>query len=392
MIFLGKINKILPFLLLCTLLSTNIYAQLDSIPLDNEKAYLLKSKILDQSRSVWVHLPYDYATTNQTYPVLYLLDGDGHFKYVSQLVDYLSSKDRNNIPEMIVVGIPNINRGKDLQLVHPLHNTKQDSSIISTSEGGGKFLRFIQQELVPDIESKYRTQPYRILMGHSLAGQLALYTKNMLPDLFGATILISPAILDANPTLLPDFGHLLQQQKQRSGKMFITIGDEDTEKLDMMVQSLKMHAPKSFAWDYRQYKDENHFSVTYKSMFDALKFIYTDWFIDFRSKKKMSYKDIEEHFKKLSSDFGYVIKPNESFVNNCGYMQLRAKNIDEAIDIFKHNIENFPASWNVYDSMGEAYTVRGNKELAISNYEKSIRLNPNNEDGKEMLKKLKTEK
>jgi hypothetical protein len=56
-------------------------------------------------------------------------------------------------------------------------------------------------------------------------------------------------------------------------------------------------------------------------MFDALKFIYADWFIDFLSSKKMSYKDIEEHFKKLSNDFGYVIRPNERLTIEYGYYE-----------------------------------------------------------------------
>jgi len=73
-------------------------------------------------------------------------------------------------------------------------------------------------------------------------------------------------------------------------------------------------------------------------------------------------------------------------------MQLRSKNIDNAIDIFKHNIENYPNSFNVYDSMGEAYMMKGEKELAISNYEKSVLINPDNDNGKEMLKKLKSER
>lgn len=127
-------------------------------------------------------------------------------------------------------------------------------------------------------------------------------------------------------------------------------------------------------------------------MFDALKFIYAGWFIDFYDTTKMSYKDIRLHFEKLSKEFGYTIKPNEDFVNNCGYTQLRLKNIDAAIDIFRQNIKNYPNSFNVYDSMGEAYMIKGEKELAINNYEKSILLNPNNDNGKEMLKKLKSDK
>ncbi|MFL5746299.1 MAG: alpha/beta hydrolase-fold protein [Niastella sp.] len=387
-----KTYKIFVLTLLFCFLTHSMNAQLDTIPSSNEIAFLLNSKILNQQRSIWVHVPTDYTSTNQTYPVIYLLDGDGHFKYVSQLVDYLSDYDRNRIPEMIVVGIVNIDRGKDLNLAHPVLNGKEDSDIVSTTEGGGKFLKFIQQELVPAIDRNYRTQPYRILMGHSLAGQFALYSKNIFPELFQASILISPAIHDDNVKLLYDFGLLLKQQRQLSGKLFLTIGNEGTQKVDLLVQQLKQYAPKSFKWDFKQYPDENHFSVTYKSMFDALKFLYTNWFIDFYDTTRMTYRDIELHFNKLSKEFGYIIKPTEDFVNNCGYMQLHLHNIDGAIEIFKQNIQNYPNSYNVYDSLGEAYMLKGEKLMAIKNYEKSILLNPDNENGKRMLDQLKHNK
>ena len=55
------------------------------------------------------------------------------------------------------------------------------------------------------------------------------------------------------------------------------------------------------------------------------------------------------------------------------------------------NIENFPDSWNVYDSLGEAYMKNGNKELAIKNYKKSLEINPDNVNGKKFLNKLEEE-
>ena len=76
-------------------------------------------------------------------------------------------------------------------------------------------------------------------------------------------------------------------------------------------------------------------------------------------------------------------------LNDLGYFLMSKNQIKEAIEIFKLNIESFPSSANAYDSLGEAYMVNGNKENAIKNYEKSLELNPNNVNAKEMLKKLK---
>jgi tetratricopeptide (TPR) repeat protein len=79
----------------------------------------------------------------------------------------------------------------------------------------------------------------------------------------------------------------------------------------------------------------------------------------------------------------------EAQMNRLGYMLLRGtRRFDDAIEIFKQNVQDHPESSNVYDSLGEAYMVSGNKELAIKNYQQSIELDPNNTSGREMLKKL----
>jgi len=79
----------------------------------------------------------------------------------------------------------------------------------------------------------------------------------------------------------------------------------------------------------------------------------------------------------------------ESQLNILGYRLLQVGLNKEAIEIFKINVKEFPDSWNVYDSLGEGYMINGDKELAIKNYEKSLKLNPDNDNGKKMLEKLK---
>ena len=71
-----------------------------------------------------------------------------------------------------------------------------------------------------------------------------------------------------------------------------------------------------------------------------------------------------------------------------GYFLLGKEKIDDAIKTFQLNVEQFPESSNVYDSLGEAYMNNGDKKLAIKNYKKSLKLNPDNNNATEMLKKL----
>jgi tetratricopeptide (TPR) repeat protein len=75
-------------------------------------------------------------------------------------------------------------------------------------------------------------------------------------------------------------------------------------------------------------------------------------------------------------------------MNAFGYELLRSDQVDEAIEVFKFNVEQFPNSFNVYDSLGEAFMKNGDKDLAIQNYKKSLELNPENNNAVEMLKRL----
>jgi CubicO group peptidase (beta-lactamase class C family) len=81
---------------------------------------------------------------------------------------------------------------------------------------------------------------------------------------------------------------------------------------------------------------------------------------------------------------------DESSINQLGYVLIGMKRIDDAILIFTQNTVDYPQSWNVWDSLAEAYMDKGDKEKAIADYERSLRLNPGNTNGAEQLKKLKS--
>jgi len=89
--------------------------------------------------------------------------------------------------------------------------------------------------------------------------------------------------------------------------------------------------------------------------------------------------------KQTSSD-EYNFK--ESQLNNLGYTLLQMERIADAIKIFQLNVDNFPKSFNVYDSLGEAYMINGELELAVEYYKRSLDINPNNENAINMIEKI----
>jgi len=354
-------------------------AQNDPLPVRNDTAVHFSSNIMAEDRTLWIHVPEDYYTTKNAYPVLYLLDGDTHFNYGARMADFLAAHDRNRIPEMIVVGIVNVDRQRDFSLAYAKRpDGSIDSSKVVQDAGAGRFFRYLEEEIVPYVDAHYRVQPYRILEAHSLAGLVALYA-----------ILTSPVISDR---MLGSTKLFLTGSHPHNGKLFVGIGNENTATVDALVAGLKQEAPDWFDWSHAQYPDENHFTAPYKTLFDGLKFIYRDWFLDFYGNQILTQQSLEKHFANLSAEFGYTMSPTEDFLNNCGYYELQFKRSGNAIAIFAENVRRHPDSSNAYDSLGEAYMDAGNKAEAIRDYKKSLELNPHNDNGKQMLEKLENSK
>jgi CubicO group peptidase (beta-lactamase class C family) len=93
-------------------------------------------------------------------------------------------------------------------------------------------------------------------------------------------------------------------------------------------------------------------------------------------------------FRDLKASQGNVYDFSEPEINTLGYQLLRERKLKEAIEVFKLNVELYPKGFNTYDSLGEAYMVSGNNELAVLNYKKSLELNAQNTNATEMLKRL----
>jgi len=98
-------------------------------------------------------------------------------------------------------------------------------------------------------------------------------------------------------------------------------------------------------------------------------------------------KALESYPSMVKDTAEYIL--DESAMNGLGYQLLQGGKTKDAIEIFKLNVAAFPKSWNVYDSLGEAYMTDGEKKLAILNYETSLALNAGNTGAAEALKKLK---
>jgi len=166
----------------------------------------IHSNVLKEDRVIWVRTPPGYQQSKAVYPVVYQTDAPGHVNEIGSTIDFLVNNNR--MPPLIVVGIANTDRNRDLTPTHAdIKNPDGTVTAFPTSGGADRFLDFIQTELIPEIEKRYRTAPYRIFAGHSFGGLLAIHALITRPDLFNAYIAVSPS-------LQWDDGHTLRRAQQ----------------------------------------------------------------------------------------------------------------------------------------------------------------------------------
>ena len=397
------IKSILSCLCFCLLASC---AQEDSSIRIGERLSI-KSVILSEDRPYWVYLPESYGDeTNapRRYPVLYLLDGDGHFQSATGVVQFMSSGINGNvqIPELIVVAIPNTNRIRDLT---PSHTTMgfdgEETDFLQESGGGDAFLKFVRTELFPKIDSDYRTAPHRTLVGHSLGGLLALHALLDAPDMFQSYIAIDPSLWWDDKLLVRQAEKIGADNHERRSSVYISLAnnsDIETGEPGLMEEAGREFGRTLAGAEYsgirstlQYFEAEDHGSVPLLSLyygllstFEGYKFRIGDFIA------KPSIASVIAHFEGVSERLGVDPEPPESSVNQLGYLLLYTiEDLDMAVEMLKLNVTNYPASSNVYDSLGEAYMVRGDNILAIDNYEKSLLLDPDNENAKQQLETLK---
>ncbi len=226
-----------------------------------ERKDTLFSKILNENRPLRIYLPDNYSKDSIRYPVIYLIDGEWRFVHGTSTVRFLSAE--GFMPEAIVVGIPNIARERDLL----------------PDKGADLYRDFITKELIPSIEKQYRADTFRVLIGHSFGGVFAMHMLTTMPGYFSGYIMIDPAFHYNNHMMVQNAGKFLSGQKFLDKSVYISGNKGNTKGMviDAMDSVIKSSMPSGFLYKTQVYENETHVSVTFKTIYDGLRFIFSDY-------------------------------------------------------------------------------------------------------------------
>ncbi len=334
------------------------------------------SKVMGEDRTLFVAVPESYLRTANRYPVLYLTDAEAQFGHTSATAAFLART--GFMPEVIVVGVTNTDRTRDLS---PTRDPQ-----FPTSGGADRFLEFLETELVPWVESRYRTAPYRIFAGHSAGGNFAFHAMRVRPGLFQGIVAVSPWLVWDKRKGLAPLATFLGGDGVRTRALFFTSGDEGEEMRDVLGQvsaALKSTSSKDLRWSSQHFPGENHGSVVLPSHYAAFRMIFDGWSIPADPETEQllgSLDDVKKRYANLSERFGFTVTPPEGPVNRLGYQALVRKNLPLALAFFRYNASTYPESPNVHDSLGDALEASGQLDEALASFSRAAELGQKSAD------------
>ena len=236
----------------------------------------INSNVLNEKRVLNIYLPDGYNQNDTTnYPVIYLLDGsaDEDFIHIAGLVQFNSFEWVNRVPKSIVVGIATVDRRRDY--TQP-SKVSEEQKAFPTSGGSAKFIAFIEKELQPFIQKKFRTTSSKTIIGQSLGGLLATEILLTKPSLFTKYIIVSPSLWWDNASLLQ--GKVTNWSVNDSLRVYIAVGKEGLTPganprvmevdANLLFEKLKAFSPRMQCYfDYLP--DENHATILHQAVNNA---------------------------------------------------------------------------------------------------------------------------
>jgi hypothetical protein len=368
-----------PLLLVCALAGALPLAAQAPPPSDSAvtigTAHHIYSTVLGEDRPYFVYAP--PSVRGVASPVIVVLDGEDYFWLTTAAVRILVRDGR--IPPVRVVAVPNTSdRSHDLTPAIVSDTALHRRS--PTAGGADRMLRFLADELLPEVERGYGRAPSRVLVGHSLGGLFAAYALLARPEVFQAYIAISPAVMFDHERLTDSLAVWLTRQPEPRGWFYATVGALEvayTAKFQRVERAFREHAPPTLAWRFTVLADEDHFSTPYRSTYDGLEAI-------FRavrepppdSVRALGIAGLDRRYAESRARIGIPDRTPEPALNYLGYLLLADSQENRralALDAFRENGRRFPHSANVYDSMGDAFRALGQKEAALTCFAASVR-------------------
>ena len=235
----------------------------DLIP--GHDSFKIESKQVSETRVINVWTPPSYENSTVSLPVIYMPDGGikEDFPHIANTIAKLVQE--KSIPPIILVGIENTERGRDLT---GISEVSEDAEYCPLTDGANNFRNFITEELFPEIEKRYRITDNKGIIGESLAGLFVMETFMQKPESFDFYIAMDPSLWWNDHYLIRNANNSLENLPNKTIKLwFAGSSAEDISRYTNEFASvLKSNTSSDLKWKYSNEPNEKH-----NTMFRATK-------------------------------------------------------------------------------------------------------------------------
>ncbi|UJH89964.1 esterase [Antarcticibacterium sp. 1MA-6-2] len=304
----------------------------------------IQSSKLGETRELKIQLPRNYEQNkDKVYPVMLVLDGDYLFEPVAGNVDYYSYWE--DIPEMIVVGVNQVSTREE--------DAFYDNQRFLPADKGAKFFEFLGMELLPFVESKYRTAPFRVIVGHDFTSNFINYYLLKETPLFQGYINLSP---DLAPEMANRVASSLERSTNKTWYYLATSGEDIPSLKEEIIDfdaKLAGITNKNLFYNFDNFEDATHYTLVGNAIPKAIEQI-------FQVYRPISIQDYNRILLQTSvSAYDYLVEKYESIHTLFG--------IDKTV-----RINDFMAVYNAMEKTRNWEGLKDLSKLAAKNYPKTM--------------------
>jgi predicted alpha/beta superfamily hydrolase len=243
----------------------------------------IQSAILAEKRTLNIYLPDGYKINDDVkYPVVYLLDGgtDEDFIHITGLYQFNSFPWINRVQPSIIVGIANTNRMRDM--TYPTANAAAKKKYPASGRSG-MFIDFIEKELQPYVQKKFKTNSSKTIIGESLGGLLVTEILLKSPALFDKYIIVSPSLWWDNGSLLNQSTAILEDSLLPKTSIYIGVGKEGLTPGDvprvmevdanLLADKIKGIKRNNLTVYFDYLPSEDHATIMHQAVLNALRLL-----------------------------------------------------------------------------------------------------------------------
>ncbi|WP_268124356.1 alpha/beta hydrolase-fold protein [Roseivirga pacifica] len=353
----------------------------------------INSEHIDETRTLKIALPSEYENSTKKYPIILILDDGLLFSSTTAIVNQLSNNSR--MPESIVVSLSSGEKHRN-HFAPNLYNNQRDR-MYNYGNHQEEFINFLELELLPLLEKKYRTTHFKTFIGFSPSSAIGLHTLLTKPNLFQAYICFAAANIigdgyNKDERLIEKLETLYSQDKIEQSYLYIVSGSKDADSQPYINTNIRDFNEKLSKFDSKNIRTsaniiqgEGHTDVILPGLLTAFDFLFPKekWMVDYLDlieKEGTAKNNISSFYQKLSDEYKFEIYPNAdrlysmSCLKNIGRRLLGTKKTDEAIEMYQYWVELYPSSHLAHYSLGLTYEQNNDNSKAITAFEKAYDL------------------